>query len=225
MRAMLMLAATLALWPATAAPSPAIWIWPMPHTCTMPASIRLVGASFSGEPDTLGTFTIVIRDLGYNPWPYADLLLDFGAVTDVAICPVQAPGLLARVQSRTIEARTDAAGVLRVAVLGHAIPGAPASPPNSVRVWFRTNSPFYGDIDVGRTSCSAFDLNGGGMSGSDFALWLRSFVSGANPALSDYDADGVVKGADLSLWFCVFFYGGSTVACPAVVTGPGRAGE
>lgn len=193
----------------------------LPWNQTLPPVVRLVGADVAGHPDTLGIFTVVCRDFANNLMPDARIVVDFTAATDLRLCDTQVPGL-ARVP-RGVEGRTDAQGRMRVAILGCAIPGAPPSGPRAIAFYFHDYFQYFRDDYwiMGYASGAAFDLNGSqGVGGADFSLWLKAFVSGASPAVADYDGNGAVGGADLSEWLRAFVMAGSTVTCPAVVSGP-----
>jgi hypothetical protein len=210
MRPFVLLTASLALLAASAAPARADL--PPGSNSIIPAFIRLVSADPYGHPDPAGVFQVVVRDLANNPVVGSQIIVDFTATTDVALCDVQAPGVT-RVATGAMGV-TGADGSVTMTLLGHAIPGAAPSPPRAVKI--------YADgVLLGSVPCCAFDLDGaGGVGGADLSRWLADFITGSFMARGDYDGSGALGATDVSVWLSVFVRGTSAQSCPAVVTAP-----
>lgn len=178
----------------------------------VPGFIRLVGTDAFGVPDSAGRFSVTVRDFENNPVPGAHVVVSFPGGTDLALCPVQAPGVTFAYGG--VMGIADQNGVATMTILGHAVPNAPPSSAQALEI--------HADgVLLGRIPGCAFDLDGAsGMNGGDLSLWLADFVSTANPPRGDYDGNGFLGGADLSRWMQAFVRAGSSQSCPPVVTSP-----
>jgi hypothetical protein len=201
------LAALLACGPAASLAST-----PPSNPSVIPAFIRLVGADAFGKPDTAGSFTVTVRDFMNNPVAGSHVMVDFAGATDLAPCPVQAPGTT--ITPYGVMGVTDQNGVVTMTILGHALPNAPPSSAQALAI-------VADGVILGRIPGCAFDLDGAsGMSGGDLSLWLADFVAATNPPRGDYDGNGLLGGSDLSRWLQAFVGAGSAQSCPPVVTAP-----
>ena len=168
---------------------------------TIPGMIRLVGHDGRGTPDPIGLFTVTVRDLANDPVRGAKVDVDFSSCPDALLSSVQESGITVVCAARTVSAFTDAAGRVTMSLIGSARSGLPANGPAKIYA----DGVLLGSVDV-----SMFDLDGSdGVHGSDLAAWAADFVSGTNPARSNFDGVGLVGGGDLAWWAGVFIKGTS----------------
>lgn len=172
-----------------------------------PVILMLVGHDGNGTPDPAGTFTVVLRDLAYNPLSGALVHVELLA-SDVMFCADQ-QGAFTRHAATFVEGLTDAAGRFVAAIRGSgsgSAQQAEGGPPG-----FR----IYGNGQlVGSGEAVAFDLDGsGGVGGNDLSIWLAEFVGPIRYLRGDYDASGSVGANDLSIWLTLYGSAGSIASC------------
>ncbi len=176
--------------------------------CVVPPVLTVVERDNYGNPDPLGAYRIVVRDINNLPEPGDLVVLDYSGCTDLRLSTDQGPSAELSCPTEQVigTAGTDAGGVATLYVVGHADHSAPAAPPQSLKV--------YADgVLIGSVSVAILDQDGNGLGPGDLTLWLGDAFSGTNPARSDYNGDGVVGPADLALWLAAFF------ACHSTTTG------
>ncbi len=172
----------------------------------IPCGITLVGTT-GGIADPLGQFTIVLRDLAFNPAPNCEVMIDFGACDpDIRISLTQPhPGL--RVECDANGARvygtTDANGVLNARIVGAATPGATAA-------GFKCASVYGGGQILGTINVAACDLDGsGGANPADISRFLVDLFDGDFEGRTDYNCSNTISPTDLSLLLQLSFGAGS----------------
>jgi hypothetical protein len=163
----------------------------------------------AGVPDSRGTFTIVVRDLGNNAIGNCQVVLDFGACTDMTLC--YSPALLITGESYqypydttqvidcpsyTLRGYTDVLGSVTFSVVGlafntgvHPGPGA-----NCINI-------LAAGVSLGRATCAVYDQNGAvttnGVEVTDMVGILKDWGSGIYFGRSDLDHDGFLTVLDL----------------------------
>jgi flagellar hook capping protein FlgD len=176
------------------------WSQPFPPNCTLPPVIRLVGRT-TGTADPSGLFSVVVRDAANMPIPGVTVTVDFTACTQAALAAPNCPGIVTAV--------TDLAGSARFTVMGSVVsrsavqPGAPCAAISA------------GPVALGNVRVSAYDQDGvNGLRAIDVSLVQCDFVSGLNNQRSDFNGDGMVSAADLSLLIAAYAGGGSEATAP-----------
>lgn len=184
-------------------PSPVNWI--------IPPYLTLVGQNGGGIPDSIGGYTVVIRDLANNPIANASIYLDFGACTDVRFCAVQ-PSNIVECSHDVVRGFTDAAGSITFLVLGagRTTGGTPGAGVTCLNVLVE-------GVSGRHVTVCAPDLNGAvaqpGVDVTDLAAWLRDFGMGVYVGRSDFNHDGGLGIADLAVWLRILGSGASSVGC------------
>jgi hypothetical protein len=212
-RHILDLAAALAIVLLTPAAANADCNIPPGSNSTIPCGINLVGMH-NGVADPRGEFTIVIRDLANNPVAGCEVTFDFGACGDIRIATVQpTPGVTVECIATPsphalVHATTDAAGIVRVSIVGGAANIAPHTP----GAGFGCANVYGGTVLLGTVNVGAFDQNGGGgVNPADIAAWLTDvFDSPTYRGRSDFNCSNSISPADLSLLLLVALGSGST---------------
>jgi hypothetical protein len=167
---------------------------PDPSQCTVPSGIRVVGQQ-AGVPSPVGTYTVVVRDIGGTAIPNAQVVIDFSARTDLVLCSTQLDGSTVDCGLKTVRKFTDALGSVTFDVLGGSTAhnGILATAPASIEV-------FAAGVLIGTIRGAAYDLNNvGGASAADLAIWLADAAPPAK-ARADYDYTTTVGAPDLALW-------------------------
>ena len=174
--------------------SPALAQLPSPSTSTVPDFIRLVGSS-AGVPDSVaGGFSMVIRDLAYNPYKHAYVLVDFSGCPDLRIASDQLnPNDTVDCANHRVGAFTNAAGVVSFTLIGSSRAAGSCSGVGCGRV--------YADGALMRyLTVAAFDLDGaGGVNSADISVWLADLGLHVYRGRSDFDGSGSITTADLSV--------------------------
>ena len=175
---------------------------------TTPIGINVVG--FVNPPDPNGTFTYIIRDALNNAIPNADVVIDFGQCTDIALCTTNTetnpPGGTFTCFGKRWIGTADGLGQVSFTIVGTGN-GTGAARAVAACATVTVNSANFPALIV-----SAFDHDGtGGVAAPDLAIWRGDFLAqqGVPPvyrARSDYDKGGTVGSPDLSLWRGVFLF-------------------
>jgi hypothetical protein len=167
---------------------------PNPFTSTAPHAIRLVGGS-AGAPDSLaGAFRVTALDLALNPVHNSTVVLDFSGCPDLRLASSPAmPGVTIDCARHTAMAFTDQFGVAHFTLVGSGANSSGDDRTACLRV-------IMDGITLPSPIVSAFDLDGmNGVGPGDLVVWLADLGSRRYHSRSDYDADGVLTAADLSL--------------------------
>lgn len=191
---------------------------PSPANSTIGARINLVGVDAGTSlPDSaalFGKYSVTVRDLANNPIANSSVVLDFNSmVSDVQIGDTQPyQGVTANCGTHTVNALTDAAGVVNFVVQGGG--KTPAGAPHAALV-----GKVYADgVLLGSLAVGTYDMDGGGgVQLGDLSRWAADFF-GPKPERSNYNNDVTVDLLDLSVWAGVFFSGKSNASaatyCP-----------
>src|ERR1051325_4124301 len=168
-----------------------------PANSTVPDHITLV-CSRAGQPDIVGSFTVMLRDFTNNPMFNRDVDVDLSGCTDLEICSDQLdPAASVDCAAKRIRKFTGATGSVSFTVLGHSNGlGDATTLQNGVKI-------FGTGVLLRSLTASAFDLDGSnGVGINDLAVWLNDFGTSGNPPYgrSDFDGDGKVDVDDLSGW-------------------------
>jgi hypothetical protein len=179
---------------------------PSPSNSEVPRVLTVVGRNVLGEADPLGEFRIVVRDLGNYPESGQIVTLDFSASTDLRLGTDQSPYGTLDCNSRVLSASavTGANGVAVFRVTGRADHLLGSTSGALLRVFSDGVLLAFSGVSV-----AVLDQDGGGLGPGDLSEVLEDLFSSTNPARSDFDGNGVVGPADLSLWLAAFFAGGS----------------
>jgi hypothetical protein len=184
------------------APGPAHAIAvPSVPDCTFPTHVVLVGRDANGAADPLGTLNFVIRAVGHRPISGAIIVLDFSSTPDLKISSNQPDGGILDVSCPvgSVKAMTHADGSASFSIVGRAIHSAAGAHAATLDLY--CNGVLLGTIPV-----AAFDQDGvAGINPTDNSLFLNDFFSGQYWERSDFDGNGVLGPADLSLWAEAFF--------------------
>jgi len=180
---------------------------------TIPTWIKVVGTN-AGVPDTRGTFTVTVRDIGNIPVSGSVVSLNFTACTDMKLCS----GTDVTCAPAVVSATTNASGVATFTVIGAGLhPGGVFAGVNTACCEIRASGYILGTAKV-----NLFDLNGArGTSGangctiSDLPLWMADWAggSGVYKCRSDYTHDGAITIQDLPYWMQVWGPAGSVSGC------------
>lgn len=160
----------------------------------IPCGITLVGTT-GGIADPLGEFTIVLRDLAFNPAPGCEVMIHFGACDpDIRISMNQPhPGLRVECDGARVYATTDANGPIRARIVGAATPGATAA-------GFKCAAVYGGGQLLGTINVAACDFDGGGGANpADISWFLVDLFDGDFEGRSDYNCSNTISPTDLSI--------------------------
>jgi hypothetical protein len=72
-------------------------------------------------------------------------------------------------------------------------------------------------VFLGSSTVAIVDQDGGGVTARDESAILSDIFCGQYFARSDFNGDGIVNAADLSVWLTIFFAGKSTQGCDSYV--------
>jgi hypothetical protein len=176
---------------------------------SMPACIRLVGSDGTNA-SSMGTFSVVIRDLANNPMSGMLVVVDLSNANDMHLCGQQlAPGIVVDCPNGQAKAYTDANGWATFTLLGGSNGAGNATTLlNGGRVYA------FGGTLCGTPTVTAFDLDGqSGVGANDLSAWLGDFATGNPYGRSDYDCSGGLGANDLSFWLSAFASGTQFVSC------------
>jgi len=189
---------------------------PDPAHSQVPAYIDAVGVQATtganaGLPDGRGAFTVTVRDFLNNPISGSNVEINYANCSDTKLCTAVIAGRTVDCTNKAVRASTNAAGQVTVTVLGASIhPGA--VPPaifagagvGCIRV--------YADgIQLATATSVVYDLQGArnfptnnGVNGGDVPYLINDVgainAGAAYKGRTDYDHNGVVNGADISLF-------------------------
>jgi len=195
---------------AAAGPARAV---PSPANSSVPSHVLMVGRRDALADTALGSFTIVVRDLANNP--LRGVTVEFRVLNclgaRLAADPLQ-PGVSARCATHGYTAVTNAAGEVRMCLLGGGTIGSPPGGGACGQV-------FASATLIGQPSVALVDLDGtAGVGINDLSQWLNDFGLNEPISRSDYNGDGAVTVSDLSLWLDYWSLGTSvqsaTSYCP-----------
>jgi len=203
---------------------------PSPANCTIPACIKVVGTNSVGVPDSRGTFTVTVLDIGFNAVVGSLVTLNFTACTDMKVCNVGTVGSLPIVPtvvcvpappSVTVQALTNTSGVATFTIVGAARhPNTlPFPGPGAGCVVIRADGYL-----LGTATALDFDLNGAfgapgypgnGVTILDLPVWLKDWSGGTGPYVgrSDFNCSGTISILDLPAWLLVWGPGQSAFGC------------
>jgi len=182
--------------------------------CTVPTYIKVVGTN-AGTPDTRGTFTITVRDIGNIPVSGSVVTLNFNACSDMKLCNGVSGASCA---PSFVTATTNASGVATFTVVGGGLAGSVAGL-STACVEIRASGYL-----LGNAYANVYDLNGAvagaGKNGvliSDMPLWSIDWAggSGSYKARADYNQNGAVGINDLPIWAVLWGANGSVSGCSA----------
>lgn len=203
-RLTLALAATLV---ACAGPGRAI---PSAALSTIPSHVLMVGRSGSLADTSLGMFLIVVRDAANSP--VVSRTVEFRVLNcEGARLSTDAlqPGVGTNCATHGITAVTDAAGIVRMTVVGGGTPGSPPGTGPCAQV-------YAAGVFLGMVSVGVLDLDGSrGLAINDLSLWLADLGLSEPISRSDYNGDGAVTVSDLSIWLTAWARAGSVESAPA----------
>jgi hypothetical protein len=179
---------------------------------TLPPGVPLVGER-GGVTDPAGVFKIIVRDIAMNPVPGASVVIAFDECgDDLRICATPGmPGVTVDCDVPRVRAVTDLTGTATFAIRGGGRNIDPASIGMCARVLVE-------DAPVARLRVAAFDLTGaGGVGPPDISSWIADYFRSATTLMyfsrSDYDFNGTLSPADLSILLRVSLGGTSNTSC------------
>lgn len=187
---------------------------PSPGTSIQPpvglsgfGSVKLVG--FVNPPDPSGAITYTVNDANGIPVPInTQVVLNFAACTDLALCTMHTTGGVVNCTAKTVTGLTNAMGTVTFTIVGIGLPVAPRAVNACVTVTAGGQGGFTALI------ASSMDRDGiPGFGAGDLAQWVSDFLPGLNPSRSDYDASGDVGAGDLSILVSLILGGLSTDSC------------
>jgi len=186
---------------------------PDPSICSVPTFIPVVGTQ-GGVPDPTGLFSILVRGYGDVPMSGVLVSLDFSNVKDVRLCSTQPAMEMLDCAYHMIRGITDAQGKVDFLVLG-AGRNRGGDPGDS-----HANVVVYADgVRLGEASATAVDENGAitspGVEASDLSALVRDIGLGTYVVRSDFNRDGGLGGADLSVWLASYSGARSRTGCPS----------
>ena len=199
----------LALVSSMFAVAPAVAVAMPVSNSTVPSCISLVGSDGTSA-SSIGTFTVIVRDLANNPMPGVHVRVDLANAPDLRLCAQQlASGVILDCPGNAASVITDGGGRAVFTLMGSAIAGSSGSGLGNGRI--------YADGTLlSSPTVSAYDLDGAsGVGANDFSLWFQDFTIGATYARSDLDCNGYVGANDLSFWLTAFGGGAQSVSCSA----------
>ncbi len=183
-------------------------IWTCAPPCVYPTSLDVVG-QISGTPDSRGAFRVIIRDCDGSPCEGAVVRLEMNP-DDIHICDYQG-GDSVDCATNSIIKFTNAAGEAVFHVVGSAIRTS-VPPIGTADLWVN-------GVKVRSYWAAAFDLDGGGVSVSDVSKWMQDWGSGLYFPRGDYDHDGKLTMADLTILLRVYGDGTSVEGCETYAPG------
>ena len=194
-----------------AAPVQAIGV-PSPDRSIVPNHIVLVGLSGDMADTELGEFVVKVRDLADNPWPGANVVIDFISTADVRVAAVQPdPNLIVNCIAPYVQKIADAQGEARFTIVGA---GAGVFNPGSTRSLVRI---YAVGTHLATVPVHTHDLDGQeGLGAGDLSLFINEFITGNGSWAADYDGSQALSAGDLSLWLTAFGKGTQT-SSPAAV--------
>jgi len=179
----------------------------------VPAFIRAGGAqSNAGAPDPSIVFTITMRDFLNSPISGLDVEVNFSNCSDTRLCTAVIAGRTVDCTNKAVHATTNAAGQVTLAILGGSTNAGTVVPPAIAAGAGSGCISVYAALcgeprTEWRATSVVYDQNGAlvggnGVNGLDLAI-ARNDVGAAGLGAAyrgrtDYNADGVVNGADLS---------------------------
>jgi hypothetical protein len=179
---------------------------PDPRTSVVPPLLRVVTPRGTGV-DSSAKYTIVLRDIAYNPWQGAEVWLDFTDCDHVKLAeeqpfypPIQKSCAPPSVGLGSV---SDANGEASFIVLGSILRRSPVVADSAcIRVTVMGWLPF------GNVSPAAYDQDGaGGLTANDLSLVTCDRAAWPSPvyARSDFNGDGFVDGHDVGSWLGQYF--------------------
>lgn len=184
---------------------------PSPGNSTKPSFVDVVGMS-STTPDARGTFTVVVRDIGNNPIANSQVVIDFGACTDMNLCQAVVGSQVLDCPTRTVRAFTNAAGSVTFTVVGAAKNTGGAAGPGLGCVNILADG-----VSLIHATATEFDENGAiaanGVEVTDLSAWLKDLGTGNYFGRSDYSHSGAVDIVDFSILLNVLGAGTSGNGC------------
>lgn len=196
--------------------TPAMASVPSPANTIKPAFIRVVG-THGGIPDSAGLFTVIIRDQANNPMPNAQVVVDFGACTDMKLCPWTFPNQHADCLTKTVRGFTDGTGRIDFIVIGEGTNRGGSAGPGGGCANILQNS-----ISLFHPTVNLWDENGAvvspGVDVTDLSAFLADLGTGFYFGRSDFSGPlnvdaGVLSVVDLSVYLNIIGAGGSVQGC------------
>jgi hypothetical protein len=139
--------------------------------------------------------------------PGSIIVFDFQDCAGIEICSDQSdPAVIVDCAMRTLRVVAGDHGLASFSVIGRADRAVPGSHAPSLRVY--VDGVLFGTIPI-----AAVDEDGHGLGAPDNSLWQTDYFSGQYWERSDFNGDGVLGAADLSLWTSFFFGNGSMQSC------------
>lgn len=183
---------------------------PDPSQCDLPPGIHLVG-TLLGVPDPFGRFEVVVRGAAGLPIRNVRVEIDFAqCAPDVRICAVQPGAETIDCGDHRVYGVTDGAGRVAFTIVGssnNATGAAPGHPLNCARILME-------GVGISTAKVATFDQNGvGGVNPVDMSVWLPDSFSGTFFERSDFNFDGSLSPADLSLMLQVSLSTFSFMSC------------
>lgn len=205
------LALVTALAVLLAAPSARADCQDLPGTySTSPVLIRVVGFSADGSLDPTGEFTVTLRDVAQNPLPDFQVKVDFTDCPGLELCGVTGANY-ARIDptGHIVTAMTDAAGQVHLRIAGSLNLPIGAPEPANWRARVSACS-----ILLSTPTVAVLDLTGrDGTNSGDFSYFVTDIGAHLFYARDDYDGNGVVNSADLSVLATLTGLHGSLHGC------------
>jgi len=170
---------------------------PDPSKCDKPTFIDVVGTAV-GVPDSRGTFTIVVRDMGNNPIASSQVILDFLACVETRLCQEQYDTTkVVDCPTATLRGFTNGSGQITFTVVGAAKNNpAPVAGPGANCVNMLADG-----VSIGLATAAVYDQNGAitnnGVELTDMICVLKDWGSGLYYGRSDLDHDTVLGLPDM----------------------------
>ena len=181
--------------------------------------IRVVGTNL-GTPDPNGAFTLTVRDLGNNPLPNVQVVVDLGACSDARLCSgPAAAGQTIDCPTKTVRGFTNGSGQITFNIVGAGVnTGAVAGPgvgcANIVADGVSLTHPTVNLIDENGAATA------NGVEVTDLSAWLKDLGTGFYFGRSDFDQLGTVDVVDLSRWLNFLGTGFSASGCSTTYCTP-----
>lgn len=196
------------------APRPAVATGvPDPAHNLVPSYIVVVGTQ-GDVPDPNGRFHVVTRDVANNPVVNAQVIVDFGACTDMTLCPLAPAGQIVDCPTKTIRGFTDINGSITFDVVGAGknLGAAPGPGSGCANITINSVSAIHPTVNV-------YDQNGAvatkGMEVTDLSAFLRDLGTGFYFGRSDYNQGNSLEVIDLSVFLTKMGTGYSSEGCTA----------